>query len=110
MDEQRQGLLALEGLLDADLAEMGRNGRAFVEEWVSPTGVAAAYAELFEELDPARAIHDPRALDLAGRGLRALGLDGRRRRLAVDRAGGGRLDLRLHLSQAHPRRPLCHRH
>ena len=35
----------------ADLrAEMGRRGRAFVEEWVSPAGVAAAYADLFAEL------------------------------------------------------------
>ena len=42
-----EGLLSL---LDADRAAMGERGRSFVEEWVSPAGVAAAYAELFEEL------------------------------------------------------------
>ena len=30
--------------------EMGRRGRSFVEEWVSPSGVAGAYADLFTEL------------------------------------------------------------
>lgn len=37
-------------LLDRDRSAMGERGRAFVEEWVSPAGVAAAYADLFEEL------------------------------------------------------------
>lgn len=37
-------------LVDADRDSMGERGRAFVEEWVSPAGVAAAYVELFEEL------------------------------------------------------------
>ena len=31
-------------------SRMGDNGRAFVEEWVSPAGVAAAYVSLFKEL------------------------------------------------------------
>lgn len=41
---------AVEALVDADRRAMGERGRAFVEEWVSPAGVAAAYAELFDEL------------------------------------------------------------
>lgn len=45
-------LAALCGLLDdPDRAgEMGRNGRRFVESWVSPDAVASAYAKLFAEL------------------------------------------------------------
>lgn len=35
-------------------AAMGSAGRRFVEEWVSPAGVAAAYGDLFEELRGAR--------------------------------------------------------
>ena len=31
-------------------AEMGERGRRFVETWVSPTGVAAAYGQLFADL------------------------------------------------------------
>lgn len=34
----------------AGRAEMGRRGRAFVEQWASPAAVAAAYEQLFEEL------------------------------------------------------------
>lgn len=45
---------AVEALVEADRAGMGARGRAFVEEWVSPAGVAAAYATLFEELRHAR--------------------------------------------------------
>jgi len=47
---------AFESALDdlvADRAarqEMGQRGRAFVEAWVSPTGVAKSYADLFSEL------------------------------------------------------------
>jgi colanic acid biosynthesis glycosyl transferase WcaI len=41
---------AVETLVDADRVAMGERGRAFVEEWVSPAGVAAAYAELFADL------------------------------------------------------------
>ena len=42
----------LEALLDdsAERRAMGERGRAFVESWASPAGVAAAYAELVEEL------------------------------------------------------------
>ena len=43
-------LLADEG----ERVKMGRRGREFVETWVSPEGVAAAYTELFEELIAAR--------------------------------------------------------
>jgi colanic acid biosynthesis glycosyl transferase WcaI len=35
-------------------AAAGRAGRAYVETWVSPAGVAGRYAELFEELAAAR--------------------------------------------------------
>ena len=43
---------ALDELLadPADLARMGANGRAFVEGWVSPAAVGAAYEQLFEQL------------------------------------------------------------
>jgi colanic acid biosynthesis glycosyl transferase WcaI len=43
---------ALARLVDrpADRAEMGRSGRAFVEQWVSPAAVAEAYESLFAEL------------------------------------------------------------
>lgn len=34
--------------------DMGRRGREFVETWVSPAGVAAAYVDLFDELIAAR--------------------------------------------------------
>ena len=42
----------LEALLDDHAArqEMGRNGRKFVEQWVSPAGVAGLYDALFLEL------------------------------------------------------------
>jgi colanic acid biosynthesis glycosyl transferase WcaI len=40
----------VEVLMAADRAEMGERGRAFVEQWVSPAGVAAAYVELFQDL------------------------------------------------------------
>ena len=45
---------ALARLLDDDDARavMGERGRAFVETWVSPSGVAAAYGRLFAELTP----------------------------------------------------------
>jgi colanic acid biosynthesis glycosyl transferase WcaI len=35
-------------------AEMGRNGRTFVEQWASPAAVAQAYEELFMELNGGR--------------------------------------------------------
>jgi colanic acid biosynthesis glycosyl transferase WcaI len=43
---------ALVAMLDDEAARdsMGRKGRAFVESWVSPAGVASAYADLFAEL------------------------------------------------------------
>jgi colanic acid biosynthesis glycosyl transferase WcaI len=41
---------AVESLVAADRAGMGKRARAFVEEWVSPAGVAAAYVELFDDL------------------------------------------------------------
>ncbi len=44
---------AIEVLVDEDLTEMGRRGRAFVEDWVSPAGVAAAYVELFRDIGAA---------------------------------------------------------
>jgi putative colanic acid biosynthesis glycosyltransferase WcaI len=44
---------AIEVLVDDELAEMGRRGRAFVEDWVSPAGVAAAYVELFDDIGAA---------------------------------------------------------
>lgn len=40
----------LELVDDADLAAMGSAGREYVSRCASPTGVAAAYGELFEEL------------------------------------------------------------
>ncbi len=39
---------------NSDLAAMGSAGRQFVLQWASPDGVAAAYADLFEELRRAR--------------------------------------------------------
>ncbi len=39
---------------EGERVKMGRRGREFVETWVSPEGVAAAYTELFEELIAAR--------------------------------------------------------
>src|SRR5690606_17887987 len=47
---------ALEQLLDDPdrRAEMGASGRRFVEGWVSPAAVGAAYERLFEELVAAR--------------------------------------------------------
>ncbi len=49
-------IAALVDLIDdsAALEKMGTHGRAFVESWVSPVGVAAAYISLFEELIAAR--------------------------------------------------------
>ena len=47
---------ALRELLDSDAtrAEMGRNGRRWVEEWVTPRRAAERYESLFERLlDPA---------------------------------------------------------
>lgn len=44
----------LEVLDRADLTAMGSAGRRFVLQWASPDGVAAAYADLFEELGRAR--------------------------------------------------------
>ena len=35
-------------------AAMGDRGRRFVESWVSPTGVATAYIDLFDELRSSR--------------------------------------------------------
>lgn len=35
---------------DTDLAQLGESGRKFVEDWVSPAAVGAAYEELFAEL------------------------------------------------------------
>ena len=49
-DDAAAFVAAVEALVDADRTAMGERGRAFVEEWVSPAGVAAAYAELFEDL------------------------------------------------------------
>lgn len=44
----------LELVDNADLTAMGSAGREFVLQWASPDGVAAAYADLFEELRSAR--------------------------------------------------------
>ncbi len=44
----------LELVDNSDLAAMGSAGRQFVLQWASPDGVAAAYADLFEELRRAR--------------------------------------------------------
>ncbi len=44
----------LELVDDSDLAAMGSAGRQFVLQWASAQGVAAAYADLFEELRTAR--------------------------------------------------------
>jgi putative colanic acid biosynthesis glycosyltransferase WcaI len=44
---------AIESIVASDLATMGERGRAFVEEWASPEGVAAAYVELFRDLGAA---------------------------------------------------------
>ena len=41
---------AVETLVAGDRVAMGERGRAFVEEWVSPAGVAAAYVDLFDSL------------------------------------------------------------
>ena len=43
-------IAAVEALVVSDRVAMGERGRSFVEEWVSPAGVAAAYVDLFEEL------------------------------------------------------------
>jgi colanic acid biosynthesis glycosyl transferase WcaI len=37
-------------LVEKDRVGMGERGRSFVEDWVSPAGVASAYIELFESL------------------------------------------------------------
>jgi hypothetical protein len=34
----------------AERESMGRNGRSFVESWISPAGVAQSYADLFADL------------------------------------------------------------
>ena len=49
-DDQVAFTAAIGELADAERATMGEQGRAFVEEWVSPAGVAAAYVDLFTEL------------------------------------------------------------
>jgi len=49
LDEFETGLAALVAD-EAGRQRMGRRGREFVEEWVSPSGVAAAYEALFVEL------------------------------------------------------------
>jgi len=51
-ENQDDFLWALYRLVDSreSREDMGRKGRAFVEEWVSPAGVAAAYIALFDEL------------------------------------------------------------
>jgi colanic acid biosynthesis glycosyl transferase WcaI len=51
-DDPSAFLIGLQQLLVAPVTakEMGDNGRAFVEHWVSPGAVAAAYEDLFEEL------------------------------------------------------------
>ncbi len=36
------------------LAEQGRSGRTFVEKWLTPTAAAAAYVELFQEMQARR--------------------------------------------------------
>ncbi|MEM8707771.1 MAG: glycosyltransferase family 4 protein, partial [Actinomycetota bacterium] len=48
LDAFEAGLAAL--IDDPERSAMGERGRRFVEEWVSPAGVAAAYGELFAEL------------------------------------------------------------
>lgn len=48
LDAFADGLAAL--IDDPDRVAMGERGRQFVEAWVSPAGVAAAYGELFTEL------------------------------------------------------------
>jgi colanic acid biosynthesis glycosyl transferase WcaI len=51
-DDPAAFLIGLQQLLVAPVTakEMGDSGRAFVEHWVSPGAVAAAYEDLFEEL------------------------------------------------------------
>jgi colanic acid biosynthesis glycosyl transferase WcaI len=51
-DDAEQFTKALRRLLESpdDLARMGRSGRSFVEQWASPSAVAAAYEDLFDEL------------------------------------------------------------
>ncbi|MEQ8840628.1 MAG: glycosyltransferase family 4 protein [Acidimicrobiales bacterium] len=49
-DDPEAFIAGVEAMASADRAAMGQRGRAFVEEWVSPAAVAAAYAELFREL------------------------------------------------------------
>jgi colanic acid biosynthesis glycosyl transferase WcaI len=43
-----------------EAAEMGRRGRAWVEDWASPPAVAQSYEELFSELAAARASRSSR--------------------------------------------------
>jgi colanic acid biosynthesis glycosyl transferase WcaI len=61
---------ALRQLLDRPeaAADMGRRGRTFVETWVSPSAVAAAYEDLFAELHLAmpRPAHQPVASTVRG--------------------------------------------
>jgi len=51
-ENQDDFIEALTGLVDSPERRetMGVKGRSFVEQWVSPSGVASAYVELFEEL------------------------------------------------------------
>ena len=51
-EDQDAFCLALDEMLSdpAALARMGADGRAFVEGWVSPAAVGAAYEQLFEQL------------------------------------------------------------
>ena len=48
LDAFADGLASL--IDDPERPAMGERGRAFVEAWVSPAGVATAYGELFAEL------------------------------------------------------------
>jgi len=51
-DDPSAFLTALRAMLaaPAETLAQGQRGRAFVERWVSPGAVAAAYEDLFEEL------------------------------------------------------------
>ena len=55
-DDDEAFLAALRRLIDspADRRRLGANGRAWVERWVSPSGVAAEYERLFETTVAAR--------------------------------------------------------
>lgn len=49
-EDQAGFTAAIEALVATDRDAMGERGRRFVEDWVSPAGVATAYADLFAEL------------------------------------------------------------